>query len=52
MHIGNCDVCGFQFKLKDLRDLFIRTKDSHVKACKECWNTDHPTESARDVSCK
>ena len=36
--LGNCDVCGFQFKLKDLRDLFIRTKDSHVKACKECWN--------------
>ena len=40
--IGNCDVCGFQFKLKDLRDLFVRTKDSHVKACKECWSPDHP----------
>ena len=40
--LGNCDVCGFQFKLNKLRDLFIRTKDSHVKACEECWNSDHP----------
>jgi hypothetical protein len=40
--IGNCDVCGFQYKLNDLRDLFIRTKDSYVKACNECWNPDQP----------
>ena len=40
--IGNCDVCGFQYKLNDLRDLFVRTKDSYVKACNECWNPDQP----------
>ena len=40
--LGNCDVCGFQFKLNKLRDLFVRTKDSHVKACPECWNPDQP----------
>ncbi len=40
--IADCDVCGFQHKLKDLKDLYVRTTNTHIKACKECWNPDQP----------
>lgn len=34
--IADCDVCGFQFKLKELKDLYVRKTNTNVKACKEC----------------
>lgn len=37
-----CDVCGFAYKLRDLRDLIIKGKDTNIKACPECWNPDQP----------
>ena len=40
--IADCDVCGFQFKLRELKDLYVRQTNTHVKACKECWNPDQP----------
>ena len=37
--IADCDVCGFQFKLKKLT---IRTNNTEIKVCKECWEPDQP----------
>lgn len=40
--IADCDRCGFQYKLKELKSLYIRTTDTHIKVCKNCWEPDHP----------
>lgn len=40
--IALCDVCGQQYKLKQLRRLTIKTKNTNILACPECWNEDHP----------
>ena len=40
--IAYCDVCGFQYKLRTLRDLIVKGKNTNIKACQECWNGDHP----------
>jgi hypothetical protein len=40
--IADCDRCGFQFKLSQLRTLTIRTNNTEIKVCKECWEPDHP----------
>jgi len=40
--IADCDRCGFQFKLSQLRKLTIRTNNTEIKVCKECWEPDHP----------
>lgn len=40
--IAICDRCGFQFKLKNLRSLTIKTKQVNILVCRECWDPDHP----------
>lgn len=40
--ISECDVCGQRYKLKQLRQLVIKTKNVNILACPECWNPDHP----------
>jgi hypothetical protein len=40
--IAMCDICGFQFKLKDLRTQVVKTKQVNDKVCSECWSPDHP----------
>ena len=40
--ISECDRCGFRFKLKDLKELVIKTKKVNILVCKECWEQDHP----------
>ena len=40
--IAECDICGFQYKLRDLRDLIEKGRNTNLKACNECWNPDHP----------
>jgi hypothetical protein len=40
--IAECDVCGQRYKLKQLRRLVIKTKETNILACPECWNPDHP----------
>jgi len=37
-----CDVCGFQYKLRELKNLFVKGRDTNVKACPTCWSPDHP----------
>lgn len=40
--IAECDVCGFRYKLKELKTVFVKGRDTNIKACKECWDPDHP----------
>jgi len=37
-----CDVCGFPYKLRELKELIEKGRNTNVKACPECWNPDHP----------
>ena len=40
--IAECDICGFQYKLKDLRELIEKGRSTNLKACNDCWNPDNP----------
>ena len=40
--LGICDVCGFQYKLRELRNVFAKRRDTNIKACPECWDPDQP----------
>jgi len=37
-----CDVCGFQYKLLQLKILIRKGVSTNIKACPTCWNPDHP----------
>lgn len=39
---GFCDVCGFRFNLKKLKNLVVKTKQTQIKACPQCWTPDQP----------
>jgi len=40
--IAICDRCGFRFRLRELRDLTIKTKQVNILVCTECWEPDQP----------
>ena len=40
--IAECDRCGFRFKLKQLKNLVIKTKNVNIMVCPECWEPDQP----------
>lgn len=40
--IAECDRCGFQYKLKQLRSLTIKTKNVNILVCNSCWEPDQP----------
>jgi hypothetical protein len=37
-----CDVCGFPYKLRELRTTIVKGRDTNILACPECWDPDHP----------
>ena len=39
---GFCDLCGFRFDLKRLKNLVVKTKETQIKACPQCWTPDQP----------
>ena len=39
---GICDVCGFEFKLNDLKKLSRNRATINIKVCKECWEPENP----------
>ena len=39
---GFCDLCGFRFDLKRLKNLVVKTKQTEIKACPQCWTPDQP----------
>jgi hypothetical protein len=40
--IAVCDRCGFQYKLKQLKPLTIKTKQVNIMVCPTCWEPDQP----------
>jgi len=40
--IAMCDRCGFQYKLKQLKGLVIKTKNVNILVCPSCWEPDQP----------
>ena len=40
--IGQCDRCGFRFKLRELRELIVKERETNLLMCSECWDPDHP----------
>jgi hypothetical protein len=40
--IAECDLCGFRYKLKDLKKLVVKTKLVNIKVCPQCWTPDQP----------
>ena len=40
--IAICDRCGFQYKLKELKELIVKTKKINILVCFECWEPDQP----------
>jgi len=40
--IAICDVCGFQYRLRQLKNLVVKGQVTNIKACPECWNPDQP----------
>lgn len=39
---GFCDLCGFRFDLKRLKNLVVKTKRTEIRACPQCWVPDQP----------
>jgi len=40
--IAECDRCGFRYKLRQLKPLTIKTKNTNILVCPECWEPDQP----------
>lgn len=40
--IAECDRCGFQYKLKELKPLVVKTKEVNILVCPTCWEPDQP----------
>ena len=40
--ISECDRCGFQYKLKELKKLVIKTKNINLLVCPTCFEPDQP----------
>lgn len=39
---GICDICGFEFKLKELKPLVVKGRNTNLLVCPDDWNEDHP----------
>tara|TARA_R110002012_G_scaffold321876_1_gene552034 strand:+ start:914 stop:1255 length:342 start_codon:yes stop_codon:yes gene_type:complete len=39
---GFCDICGFREKIRDLKEVVVKRKDTGLLACPSCWDKDHP----------
>ena len=40
--IAECDICGFQYKLRELKNLIRKGRDTNLKAWPTCWNPGQP----------
>jgi len=40
--IAECDRCGQRYKLKQLKNITIKTKKTNILVCPECWEPDQP----------
>lgn len=47
--LGVCDVCGFSYKLRELKALVVKHRVTSVLACPTCWNPDNPQNNIGDI---
>ena len=47
--LGICDVCGFSYKLRELKALTIKRNVTAIMACPTCWDPDHPQNNIGDI---
>jgi hypothetical protein len=40
--IGECDICGFRYKLSELKVVVVNMIPTNTLACCTCWDIDHP----------
>lgn len=40
--ISVCDRCGFRYKLRELRNIFIKDRNTNLLVCPECWEPSQP----------
>jgi hypothetical protein len=40
--LAMCDVCGFEYRLKQLKNLVVKNTETQIKACPECWGPSQP----------
>lgn len=40
--LGDCDVCGGTYRLRELREVYVKLKKTNLLACPDCWDPDHP----------
>lgn len=40
--LGICDVCGFQYKLRELKTTIRKGWETNILACPTCWDPDQP----------
>jgi hypothetical protein len=40
--IAPCDVCGFRYKLEQLKSQVVKGVKTNILACPQCYDPDHP----------
>jgi len=40
--LGLCDICGFTYKLRQLKAEIVKGRRTEILACPECWSADQP----------
>ena len=40
--LANCDRCGFRYKLKELKAIFLKGQPTNILVCPTCHEPDHP----------
>lgn len=44
-----CDVCGDEVRYVELRPVIVARVRTGVRACKQCWDADHPQNNPRPL---
>lgn len=42
--LAECDRCGFQYKLKELKKLEVNGQTVDIKVCETCWEPENPQD--------
>tara|TARA_R110000868_G_scaffold115438_1_gene308235 strand:- start:117 stop:455 length:339 start_codon:yes stop_codon:yes gene_type:complete len=40
--LGQCDICGFHYRLNDLKEVIYDQRPTGSLACPTCWDLDNP----------
>jgi len=40
--IAECDVCGFRYKLRELKEIIVKNVPTQIMACRACWTPSQP----------